>query len=222
MIETFLNLIPQSQQNCSGSVFYSGKASFSAKSKLYILGLNPGGSPELQRDETISWHTRKVLEEYPPEWSAYSDESWNGAPPGTYRLQPRLLHMLRQLGLNPRLVPSSNVVFLRSARENTLTGDFKSHAELTWPFHNRVIQELGVKIILCFGHTAGNWIAQKISAHQVVGQFVEANKRKWKSIALTNSQGMIVVKATHPSRVDWTKPETDPSPLVRQCFESIN
>lgn len=37
----------------SGSVFYSGRSAFSRPASLYLLGLNPGGSPERQAAETV-------------------------------------------------------------------------------------------------------------------------------------------------------------------------
>lgn len=118
MVDELATLIPQSILAASGSVFYSGRAAFSAPSRLYILGLNPGGSPQEQAKETVAWHTEKVLRRESPTWSAYLNEGWQGAHPGTWGMQPRVLHMLRGLKLEPGSVPASNLVFLRSAREN--------------------------------------------------------------------------------------------------------
>ena len=219
MIETFAALIPQSLLPESGSVFYSGRAAFGAPSKLYVLGLNPGGSPLIQARETVAWHTNKVLNEEPDEWSAYSDESWGGARPGTSGLQPRVLHLLRGLGLDARRVPSSNVVFVRSARESTLNRSVAGLAEECWSFHRSVIDQLGVRVILCFGRTAGEWVAKKVSANNDVGTFVEANYRRWRTTALSNGRGLSVVIATHPSIANWMVPATDPTPLVRQVLD---
>ena len=168
----------------------------------------------------MEWHTNKVLNERPDEWSAYSDESWGGAPPGTSGLQPRVLHLLRGVGLNPRFVPSSNVVFLRSARENTLGRKFADLAEECWPFHQSVIERLGIRVVLCFGRTAGMWAARRVSADRPVGTFVEMNNRRWRTVALGNGRGLSIVIATHPSIADWTVPPTDPTPLLRQVLQS--
>jgi hypothetical protein len=219
MIERFARFIPEDLSDISGSVFYSGRSAFGASSPLYILGLNPGGSPENQSDETVAWHTNEVLKKMPSEWSEYQDQAWKGAPPGTHGLQPRILHLLRKLGLDPQRVPASNVVFVRSERESTLGNRFSALAEKCWPFHENVISQLGIKVVLCFGQKAGNWVTKNTGAHQIIGEFVESNSRRWKSRAFSNAEGLVVVVATHPSIVDWTVTDTDPSPLVRRAME---
>lgn len=220
MIENFASLIPRSLLSESGSVFYSGRAAFSSPSSLYVLGLNPGGSPVIQATETVAWHTSKVLYDEPDEWSAYADESWGGAPPGTSGLQPRVLHLLRGVGFNPRHVPASNVVFLRSTRENTLGRKFADLADECWAFHRSVIDQLGVRVVLCFGRTAGLCVASRLSARRPVGRFVEMNNRRWRTEAFSNGHGLSVVIATHPSIADWTAPSTDPTPFLRQVLQS--
>jgi hypothetical protein len=214
IINSLVDLVPKSVLTESGAVFYSGRTAFTSPSPLYILGLNPGGSTVLQSKETVERDIKLFLEENPSEWSAYSDESWAGRPAGTCGLQPRVLHMLRGLGMNPRLVPSSNVAFVRSPTENTMPFNFDAMAYLTWPFHQQVIDQLGVKVILCFGQAAGYFVARRLNATSRVGRFVEQNNRRWTSEALANNEGKIVVIATHPSRADWTSPSADPTPLV--------
>lgn len=99
-----------------------------AHSELYILGLNPGGDPATQANETIArdladW---KAL---PGKWSAYADESWQGKAPGTHGMQPRMLHMFAMLGLDPRQVPASNVCFVRSKGEADLAAEKSSQID---------------------------------------------------------------------------------------------
>ncbi len=222
MIKKFADFIPESVLSTSGSVFYSGRAAFSAPSKLYILGLNPGGCPVMQASETVAWHTEKVLNKEPSDWSAYSDESWNGHFPGTHGLQPRVLHMLKRLNLNPRHVPSSNVVFMRSSSEKKLSASiFREEAKKSWVFHRNVIDQLGVRVILCFGKLAGTWVSKQVGANYCCGEFVEKNNRKYKSVAYSNRSGIFVVVATHPSRFDWTAPASDPTPLLQQVLEQV-
>jgi len=219
MIEDLIKYIPETLKHESGSVFYSGRRAFNAPRSLYILGLNPGGSPELQANETVEWHTSKVLCEKPDEWSEYQDEQWLGKPAGSHGLQPRVLHLLSALNLNPCLVPSSNLIFLRSIKERDL--DFERWATECWPFHEQVIRRLGVRTILCFGKQAGNWVCQKMLANRFVDEFIEQNSRKWRNSVYENRDGVSVVIATHPSRVNWKNPATDPAPLVRTLLNKM-
>jgi hypothetical protein len=164
MIEDLARRIPTDLLGVSGSVFYSGRKAFRSTPPLYILGINPGGSPERQANETIAWHTRRVLELEPSDWSAYRDESWRNAPPGTWGMQPRVLHMMRQVGLGPGEVPASNVVFVRSQREADLGSEFGRLADACWPFHEMVIAQLQPQVVLCFGGTAGAYVRRKLEA----------------------------------------------------------
>jgi hypothetical protein len=216
MIEELAKMIPPSMMEHSGKAFYSGRAAFSQPSRLYVLGLNPGGSPDKMLGETVRSHTTQILASKDPDWSAYSDESWENARPGTSGLQPRVLHVLRRLNMDPRKTPSSNVIFTRSTRENTFSGSFEEHAKATWLFHDAVIKNLKTSVVLCFGKTAGNWVARQLSAGKFVGEFVEQNNRRWRSVVHENLAGITVITATHPSIVDWTAPATDPSGLIEK------
>ncbi len=214
MIEEFAQLIPAGLNNLSGSVFYSGRNAFQGKKSLYVLGLNPGGDVVAQQNQTVAWHTLEVLKREKKCWSEYKDESWKGSPAGTYGLQPRVLHLFNLLNEEACNIPSSNVCFVRSNREKAISSEFKNYAELCWPFHKSVIDELGIKVILCFGKKSGNFVRNKLNANILIDQFVEVNKRRWKSLVFKNTDGQKVIVATHPSIADWTKPETDPSPLI--------
>src|SRR5574340_788790 len=97
-----LSLLPR-----SGKVFYSGRNAFTTQSDLYVLGVNPGGAPTAHDTETVGSHTDDVLNVYPADWSAYRDESWVGAVPGTYGMAPRVLHLFAKLGVSPGSVPCS-------------------------------------------------------------------------------------------------------------------
>lgn len=219
MIESFAQLIPQELLDRSGSVFYSGRRAFSESRSLYLLGVNPGGDPVKKIAETVRWHTEKVQRQEAENWSAYRDESWEGAPPGTWRMQPRILHSLRRIGFDPGLTPASNIVFLRSRRQDTLEGSLSDLAEACWPFHRKVIDTLSIKVILCFGQSAGEWVCHHLGATEVIERFVEQNHRRWSSTSLRCRDGKIVVVATHPSIADWTSPATDPTELVYRALE---
>lgn len=219
MIEDFKALIPHRLLNKSGSVFYSGRNAFSTPSKLYILGLNPGGDPSDPRSDTVDQHTIRVLTKAPDDWSAYRDDSWAGHAPGSYKMQPRVLHLLKEVGLSPGEVPASNIIFLRSRREANISKNVEELKTTCWPFHKTVIEKLQPSVILCFGRTSGRWVCNQLDAHEQVDEFVEKNARRWRSRSYKNERGVRVVIATHPSIADWTSPDTDPSALVKRALQ---
>lgn len=220
MIDKFLEQIPQHLKDKSGSIFYSGFNSFTGEKDLYILGLNPGGSPDEHAGDTVESNIWHFLENELKDWSAYRDQSWEGAQPGTWRMQPRVLHLLANLKLNPGEVPSSNVIFVRSKRERNISNEITQLFQDCWPFHQKVIEELKPKAILCFGKTAGKLICQKLNANKMIDEFVEENNRKWKTQAFINKKGIKIIIATHPSIADWTKQESDPSKMIQRVINS--
>ncbi len=194
----FAALVDSSLHARSGSVFYTGRSAFGAPSKLYVLGLNPGGSPISQAHETVG-RDLADWQALPPRWSAYKDESWRNMVPGTCGMQPRILHMFEQLGLNPHDVPASNVVFVRSNREAALVAEMSDLLKLCWPVHRAVMEKLGVSTVLCLGGKAGRWVRSLVGAHGKVAQFIERNARGWTSEAHRSSAGVSVVTVTHPA-----------------------
>ncbi len=216
MIEDFAKLIPASQMNRSGKAFYSGGRAFESQSDLYILGLNPGGSPDKYPHETVSSHTQEVLHSMPENWSAYRDEAWaeGRAAPGTRPMQRRVLYLFERLGLDAGEVPASNLVFPRSSRKATLEGDFQQLVSECWPFHQAIIEKLGVSTVVCLGGDVGRSVCGRLYAHQLVDSFVEDNDRKWTSNLYANASGLMVAALAHPSIAAWTNPKTDPTGLV--------
>jgi hypothetical protein len=218
MIEEFAKLIPAELKDLSGAVFYSGRNAFQGKKVLYIIGLNPGGSEEKQKDSTIFWHTEETLTKKSADWSEYTDEFWGGPLRGGSGLQPRIRHLLNKLNLSPNEVPASNICFVRSSREKMISDKLSYYTELCWPFHEKVINDLEIKVILCFGKRAGSIVRNKIHANIYMDHFVEQNNRKWETQVYKNTKGQIVIVATHPSIADWTNPKTDPSEVVKKYF----
>ena len=218
MLDDFFARVPLSVQKRSGKVFYTGRFAFSRPSKLYVVGLNPGGDPETNRNETVAEHTQQVIQSLPDMWSAYRDESWEGAKPGTWQMQPRVLHMFRILGVDPASVPCSNLVFVRTKDEAGLKAELPVLVPACWPFHKAVLEQLRPKVMLCFGKTVGDLIRFQLNAHEQIGQFIENNSRRWKSSTYRAPDGIKVVVATHPSRVKWQEPATDPTSLVASAL----
>ena len=219
-IEAALSAIPADMLRRSGSVFYTGRSAFDGPSDLYVLGLNPGGSPVSQAEETIERDLAEWRDAAHERWSAYLDESWAGRPEGTYGMQPRLAHMIRQLGRDLRSTPAANVVFVRSPTEAALEGEKAALLRACWPVHEAVLGSLGVRVVLALGTTAGRWAREALGAREPVGSFREGNARGWTSEAHRAPDGRAVVTVTHPGRADWRNPLADPTPLVRQVLEA--
>ena len=219
-IEIALDAIPACILPRSGSIFYSGRAAFSASSKLYILGLNPGGDPVAQAAETIGAHRQK-FREGPAWWSEYADESWCGAPPGTWGMQPRVLYLIERLGLDPHAVPASNLIFVRSSTEATLLAEKRGLMRACWPVHRAVIDALVVQVVLCFGGTAGRWVRDKLGAGELIDCYRETNRRRWSSEAHRAPGGRVVLTLTHPGRANWCNPHSDPSAFVRRVLNQF-
>lgn len=218
MIDRLSLLVPQSLLAESGKVFYSGRLAFAEPSPLYVLGVNPGGDAKNHSDETVGGHTRRVLNDLPVDWSAYRDEAWEGAESGTRGMAPRILHLFRRLNLSPGKVPASNLIFVRSRREDLIKERKSELAALCWPFHAQAIAALRPRVVLCLGATAGGFVCERLRATRLVGQFVEVNNRRWKSQVFACSTDLKVVIATHPSIADWCVPATDPSALVEEAL----
>jgi uracil-DNA glycosylase len=220
MIEHFADKIDPALKSRSGKVFYSGRLAFSRPNDLYLLGFNPGGNPIAQANETVGSETTQVLTQLPDRWSAYRDESWRNKKPGTHGMQPRVLHMLRRLGRDPQETPASNLIFVRSSRENTLQGGEVELVQRCWKFHEAVIDELQPSVIVCFGGTTGKHVRDKLKANRFVKSFTETNDRHWRSQAHAAKSGQIVVTATHPSIADWTTVDADPTPLIQEMLRA--
>lgn len=229
-LEHFSSFIPTELMSTSGIVFYSGHRSMTHEHPLMIIGLNPGGCPDVYAAETIAWHTQRVAEVFPKAWSAYRDDDWSASNrmhkgnanftsvTATSRLQRRVLHMLEKLDMDPGAVPSSNIVFARSKRKATLEHDFDDLVEQCWPFHAERIRLLKPKVIVCMGGDSGSALRHKIGAHKQIGSFVEQNKRKWTNRLYEAPNGVRVAVLTHPAIADWTAPPTDPTDLVAQAL----
>lgn len=209
--------LPQDVRMRSGAVFYSGQDAFSKKRPLYILGLNPGGSPKDQAAETVE-RDLTAWSKMASRSSRYLDESWQDKAPGTHGMQPRMRHMFDRLGVDLRETPASNLVFVRSTSEADLAAEKERLIEMCWPVHQAVLENLHIQTILCLGGTAGRWVREVVGASNRVDSFRETNARGWASETHAASDGRCVVTVTHPGRADWRNPAADPTPLVRAAL----
>ncbi|MBV9783775.1 MAG: hypothetical protein JO264_08135 [Acidisphaera sp.] len=228
MFEDFIDKIDNTIGDRSGTVFYSGRSAFSTPPgdlslpSLYVLGLNPGGDPHHPDCGTIAASITEFLA-YPEDaWSAYKDAEWEKRfGPGGMPMQRRVWHVLSGLGRDARSIPASNVVFVRSKDEENLSPEKKDLLPVCWHFHDAVIKQLSIRVVLCLGSTAGEWVRNRLGAHESVGTFVEDNNRRWTSSAYKNSAEQYVLTLPHPSRADWTARATDPTPFVHDMLANV-
>ncbi len=214
-----LDLVPPALLARSGAVLYGGRASLrDGHAPIYVLGLNPGGDPEALAAETIERSIENWRGREQDGWSAYVDERWAGMPPGRGGIQPELLHLFRGIGVDPRSVPASNLVFVRSRSEQELKGEMQSLMNACWPVHRTILRDLQIRTVVCLGKTVGAWAREQLSANRLVDSFTEHNRRGWVSTAHSAPSGIWVLTLTHPSRAGWTNPAADPTPLVRAAL----
>ena len=203
-MERFAELIPERLKGEQGRVFYSGRSAFEKQSQLYILGFNPAGSWE----GTASEHTDWILKKAPHSWSSYEEKGAKS------RMRPRMLHLFKQLGIAPGKVPASNLIFKSSPRADRLKNRDQL-ADACWPFHQAVMDDLDVSVVVCLGGKCGKRVRMHLNTSgKAVDYFEENNDRKWTSYVHRADDGLKVVTLTHPSVADWTSPTSDPTPLV--------
>lgn len=211
MIEEFAKLIPQDLRNVSGKAFHSGRRAFSGQRDLYILGFNPGGDPRLNKCDTIERNLEQVLSQWPDNWSAFVDEVFKPGgkpyPPGMAPLQKEMQNLVRNIGLDIREVPMSDVIFRRSAQADHIDGEEKRKlAELCWPFHRAVIDRLGVRVVLCYYGQAAEFVREKTGAHQEIDRVShQAKVRKYWRRCYASRNGLKVVHITRPTGIPWTE-----------------
>jgi hypothetical protein len=209
--------MPADVLNASGAVFYSAPPAFDGHKQIYILGLNPGGNPEMQGENTVRRNFENWEGQTEP-YSSYVDEIWEGTVAGAHGMQPRIRHLAEALGIDLRLTPASNVVFVRSATEAELEANKRDLLDACWPVHEAVIKSLGCRVIICLGGTAGQWVRERVGAEDECDSFRETNRRGWTSVAHQSPDGIFVCTLTHPGRVDWRNPDADPVQMVKRVL----
>ena len=218
-IEDFAELIPPSLLDKPGQVFHSGRLAFESPSELYILSKQSGASRDDGSIRTVRSETDQVLHNKPDNWCAYRDGTWR-RPPGTTPMQQGMLHLFKELSLNPGTVPAAHLVFLCAKRGEMSQQEFQYLARDCWPFHQAVIERLKVRVIACLGTETARWVRDRLGVNRLVDEFTERNGRQWKNRVYSNADGMTVVELTYPGIVKWTVPATYPTELVRRALDS--
>lgn len=214
MTAPFFDLIPSNLLDVSGKAYYS--RAFDQPSAVYLLGANPGGDPTKER-ETVREHTAQFFQSSAP-INEHLDAKWKGSGPTP--LQRRMRHLGDSCGLDLRAAPTSNLVFQRTRTLADL-GGLRQAADPCWPFHDAVIAQLGVRVVICLGGEVGEYVARRMGADRAVDEFTETHaRRSWRSWGRANIDGDYVISLTHPGRADWTAPESDPSPMVARILKT--
>lgn len=225
MINDLVKYIPARLMRESGKAFHAGRLAFSGQRDLYVLGLNPGGAPERHDEETLSDNLDLVLRRSPENWSSFLDERWRrdrkDYPPGIAPLQLKMQELLECLGLDPREVPASDLVFVRSRQAK----DLDKRRELMdecWPFHRVVMEQLRVRVVLCLYKEVGEFVRPKVGAFpNPVDEVVQQSRSgkmtyRWQCFRAPN--GLRIVQVTRPTNVPWTE---HACALTKRALESI-
>jgi hypothetical protein len=178
----------------SGNILYSGVETLSP-GPVYLLGLNPGGDPK-----RLSWQTlRTVLKELPSKTkNEYLDVSWQGRPPGQSVLQRRVVHLATMLGVDPRSMCATNLIFVRS-REARSCG-YPALAEVCWPVHEAILKTVRPRLTVCFGNSSESPYAFLRSILPVEGETAFPSGHGTWSCRAFRSNRMWVVGVPHLSR----------------------
>ena len=212
MIEEFARHIPPALWNESGKAFHSGRLAFSGQRDLYVLGFNPGGAPDLNKEETVADNADLVLRREPENWSAFCDEVWKPGgkpcPPGKAPLQKEMQTMICDIGLDIREVPISDSIFVRSAQAKHIETEQRRLMELCWPFHRAVIDRLGVRVVLCMFKPVAEFLRMKTGAYPKpvdrVFQDSKSGKTRYWRECFAAPGGLKIVQITRPTGVAWT------------------
>lgn len=219
-LDAFTAAIPTELHDLSGAAPYSGRAAFEhPQVPVYLLGLNPGGDPADSREQTLAASLERTWGR--EMFSSYVDGIWAGKTvPGVHRTQRRIQHLAKNLGLDLRRVPSSNLIFVRSKREATLAD--KARAEdLSWPFHRAVIDELGIRTIIAMHGDTGEAVLRRLGGFRQIDEDYEKNGRGWAFRAYEDRRGRRVIQIPHPGIAAWNIQATDPSEFVLRNLAEI-
>lgn len=219
-VADLISLVPDDLRNRSGRVFYSSPEDFVRRGTLYFLGLNPGGDPEIRRDETIEKNLSSAREGRLDGRSLYVDDDARSPRPSRKRFEKRIRHLFGFLRVKPEQVPSSNVIFVRTRDGASLRSEEKNLSERCWRFHEEAMRNVQPRAVVCMGTQAGEIIRKRMGFEgRPTCAFVEDNRREWQSrLWLADGKPMLFA-LTHPSVADWTARRTDPSSWVRCHME---
>ena len=204
----------------NGAILYSGASTLS-KGDVYLLGVNPGGD---ERAAELTEHTiDAAVREMTSENNAYCDECWEVRGKkydrGEAPMQRRVTHLLSKIGLDPKKVCASNLMFARSATQAGIQ-DPARLIKAFWPVHLAILNVVRPKAIIALGNLPFRHVRSE--CHSIRDRFcVKALHGSWVCESFTGELpiGMVkVIKVPHLARyaldspkrssvIDWIRQE---------------
>ena len=128
--------------------------------------------------------------------------------PGRAPFQLEMQALLGRVGLDPREMPASDLIFLRSAQADRIASPAEL-MELCWPFHRAVIERLGVRVVLSLYKPAAGFVRMKTDAYPMpvdrVFQQSRSAKRKYRRECFAAPGSLRIVQITRPTGAPWTE-----------------
>lgn len=216
--------------NKSGGVLYSSYRTV-REGDFFIMGLNPGGSPEDMSDCTIKQDIERICsrERENRWWNEYLDERWDNKEPGTDKLQLHIRHFIRGLLGDEdmlRKICASNLCFIRTRNEDDLNFKYSSLFkcfDFCWPVNEWLLAKVKPKILIVFSKPACDYIKLKFKVSGSEKVF-DAKWDKWKiRIAKAPLNGItgketFLLNIPHLSRYTFEGRED----LIRKIKEELN
>jgi len=165
----------------SGEFIYSATNTL-RKGDVYLLGFNPGSSPDDKTQRTI----KEYLENFESTTiNKTLDENWGKNKISKTLLQNRLVSLIPYLlNKNLRDICQSNLIFARSIDAMGID-DFRFHADKCWQCHELILNIIQPKLLLCNGS------GEKSSSYSYIGKKFEVNNPEWKEHGNTNASWKI-------------------------------
>jgi hypothetical protein len=192
----------------TGATLYSEPFSL-ARGGTYILGTNPGGSPE-GKEKLAAVLVRLERGEPATVPNDYLDDtSWD--TPQSRQLQETVRALLHLVAPgNERRVCAANLIYVRSRTMKELqehTDGFWQLADACWPGHEVVLDAVQPKLVITYGNGAGSaydYVAHRLRKLDVIiepPRDAGWGRTKLKSFSYAARWGRVrVIGLPHPSR----------------------
>ena len=189
-----------------GELIYSSHETLK-KGDLYVLGLNPGLIERNYNADRLENHIDKMLTKT---HNSYLDEDWSTDNKkfavGEAPLQRRMKYLLWTLGYDPKEVCASNMIFASSKDADSVNYGLAGYC---WRFHERILDLVQPKMILCFGVSSVSAYSflQALTGSPQEPDTMASGHGKWKCESFTsdfNGRPTTVIGVPHLSYYDIT------------------